>query len=271
MTARTVTPPQPRHFAAWPRRMPRNVPPLETTLWDNLEVSARRHPDKAAIVFFGQSVSYARLRDDATRLAGWLQREAGVRAGDRVLLMMQNSPQFVIASYAILRADAVVVPVNPMSRADELAHYIADPEAKVAICAADLVAHIEAGDAQVDASRRLQRLLVARYADCIPADLHPDERGPDAWRDWLDADPPLPSTATRWSDALAAGHTPGPPTAAPDDLVALCYTSGTTGKPKGCMHTHRTIGHNTVCGALWQYGTSADVTLGVVPMFHITG
>src|SRR5690606_8005404 len=57
----------------------------------------------------------------------------------------------------------------------------------------------------------------------------------------------------------------------PDDLVALGYTSGTTGRPKGCMHTHRTIGHNTVSGALWGQASAADVGFGVVPMFHITG
>ncbi len=71
--------------------------------------------------------------------------------------------------------------------------------------------------------------------------------------------------------ALAAGHRPGPHTAVPDDLALLPYTSGTTGLPKGCMHSHRTLMHNVMGGAVWGHGGPEAVGLGVVPMFHITG
>jgi fatty-acyl-CoA synthase len=259
------------HFRVWPRRVPRAIPPVQATLWDNLEVSARRYPDKTALVFFGRCFSYAQLKSEAERLAGWLQHDAGVKAGDRVLLMLQNSPQFVIAFYAIMRADAVVVPLNPMSRADELAHYIADSGARVAICAADLVIHVERGNDQLDEAQRLRTILATRYADCMPEALEEAERPPAAWHDWLYAAPALPATGRRWTEALASQGEPFPPRSTPDDLVALCYTSGTTGRPKGCMHTHRTIGHNTVSGGLWNHSHVADVVFGVVPMFHITG
>jgi fatty-acyl-CoA synthase len=75
--------------------------------------------------------------------SGWRQCLAGlgVQKGDRVVLNMQNCPQLVIAHFAILRANAVVVPVNPMNRAEELKHYITDPDAKVAITTADLAAN----------------------------------------------------------------------------------------------------------------------------------
>ena len=81
--------------------------------------------------------------------------------GDRVLLYLQNSPQFVIAYYAILRADAVVVPVNPMNRAEELRHYVEDSDARVAFVGQDVLKHI--------APLGLERLIVARYADYLPA------------------------------------------------------------------------------------------------------
>jgi len=259
------------HYKVWPSRVPHTLPPAETTLWDNLRVSARRYPDKAALIFFGQALGYGALQAQAERLAGWLQHDAGVKAGDRVLLMMQNSPQFVIAFYAIMRADAVVVPVNPMSRADELAHCIADPGARVAICAADLAVHVERGNAQLDAGQQLRHLLVTRYVDCMPERIDEAEQPPAAWLDWLAADPPLPAWSSRWNEAMALARGPGAHRARADDLVAICYTSGTTGRPKGCMHTHRTIGHNTMAGALWNHGHAADVAFGVVPMFHITG
>src|SRR5690606_30649378 len=97
------------------------------------------------------------------------------------------------------------------------------------------------------------------------------ERPPAAWQDWLYADPALPALGHHWTEAMGLFREAAGYQGVPDDLLALCYTSGTTGRPKACMHTHRTIGHNTVSGGLWNHGSVADVVLGVVPMFHITG
>jgi fatty-acyl-CoA synthase len=82
---------------------------------------------------------------------------------------------------------------------------------------------------------------------------------------------PRPARCTRWPDALAQGLAPGEHTARPDDLALLPYTSGATGLPKGCMHTHRTLMPNAFGGGLWGYVSAESVSLGVVPMFHITG
>jgi fatty-acyl-CoA synthase len=261
----------PHTAAFWPKRVPRALHVPRTSLWFNLEVTARRHPDKAAYIFFGRVLTWREVQAQAEALAGWLQRH-GVGTGDRVLLYMQNCPQFVVAFHAVLRANAVVVPVNPMNRADEFGHYIADPQARVAIVSADLAHIAAAANAAQPPGRALAHLLVTRYADAMPAGgIPPGERGPEAWDDWLLADPPLPEGATRWADALAAAHAPGPHTAGPDDLAVLPYTSGTTGMPKGCMHPHRTVMHNAVAGSLWGYGSAESVSLGVVPMFHVTG
>ncbi len=258
------------HAAAWPKRLPPTLVIPETTLWFNLEVSARRYPDKAAYVFFGRELSYSELHRQAEALAGWLQAQ-GVRAGDRVLLFMQNCPQFVVAFYAVQRADAVVVPVNPMNRAEEFSHYITDPQARVALTTADLAAIVAEANASVPAGQRLQQLLVTRLADALPAEIPAAEAPAPVLRDWLYADPALPAGAVRWADALAAGHRPGPATARPDDLALLPYTSGPTGLPKGCMHSHRTLMPNVVGGGLWSHSSAESVSLGVVPMFHITG
>ena len=121
----------------WPRRLPRQLEIPRTSLWFNLEVAARRFPDKPALHYVGATLSYAQLHEQALRLAAWLQSR-GVQAGDRVALFMQNCPQFVVAFYAVNRANAVVVPVNPMNREDEFGHYISDPETRVVICSAEL-------------------------------------------------------------------------------------------------------------------------------------
>jgi fatty-acyl-CoA synthase len=262
------------HDAFWPKRLPRELCVPATSLWFNLDVSAKRYPDKPAYLFFGRPLSFAQLHAQTEAVAGWLQ-SVGVKAGDRVPLYMQNCPQYAAAFYGILRANAVVVPVNPMNRADEFGHYISDPDAKVAICSADLAPIVEQANGAVPAAQRLAHVLVTRYSDAMPDAIEPDEAPSPALLEWLRADPPLPAGGdaryARWLDVLEQGLVPGAHTAQADDLAVLPYTSGTTGLPKGCMHTHRTIMPNVVGGALWGYASAETVSLGVVPMFHITG
>jgi fatty-acyl-CoA synthase len=258
------------HFASWPKRLPRVLVLPETSLWDNLEVAARRYPAKAATLYFGRAKSYATLHAEALAIAGWLQAQ-GVGRGDRVALFMQNCPQYLVAYHGILRADAVVVPVNAMNKAEEFGHYIVDPGTKVVICGAELAGVVATANAALPPSQRVARVLAARYADELPAAFEADLAPPPAMRDWLLANPALPAGAVRWADALAEARVPGPGVNGPDDLALLPYTSGTTGLPKGCMHTHRTLMANVIGGGLWGSGGAESVVLGVVPMFHITG
>ncbi len=127
-----------RHFRHWPPDMPRSLRAPRVTLQQVFLDSASRHPDKAAAVFEGKSLSYRELQTRIENLAGHLQHACGVKRGDRVLLDMQNGHDFVIACFAILRADAVVVPVSPMNLAEELRHYIQDSDARVALTEQDL-------------------------------------------------------------------------------------------------------------------------------------
>jgi fatty-acyl-CoA synthase len=272
--------PTPRpHLAHWPARLPLELQVPETSLWVNLEVAARRYPHKNAYLYLGQPLTWGELHRQAEALAGWLQAR-GVQRGDRVLLFMQNCPQYVVAAFAVLRADAVIVPVNPMNRADEFGHYITDPEARVAIVSADLAGIVAEADGRLPPEQRLRHVLVTRYAEAMPAPeaLDPGEAPAEPVLAWLQADPAMPSAAgapdprfERWPAALTAGHTPGPHLSGPDDLALLPYTSGTTGLPKGCLHTHRTLMHNVVGGGLWGHASAESISLAVVPMFHITG
>lgn len=127
-----------RHFAHWPADMPRSLRAPHITLQQAFLNSSSRHPDKPAAIFEGKSLSYKDLRTRVENLAGYLQAACGVKRGDRVLLDMQNGHDFVIACFAILLADAVVVPVSPMNLAEELRHYLEDSDARVAITEKDL-------------------------------------------------------------------------------------------------------------------------------------
>jgi fatty-acyl-CoA synthase len=131
------------HFAQWPAGLPRHLTVPRTNLFFNVEVSAHRYPDKPFIVFYDCELSFAEFHRQAERVAGFLQQDCGVSAGDRVLLLMQNSPQWALAFFGILRADAVVVPVNPMLKTEELRHCIADSGARVAFAAQDLLPQLQ--------------------------------------------------------------------------------------------------------------------------------
>lgn len=262
------------HHKSWPKRLPHSLTVPATSLWDNLAISARRYPDKAAIVFFGRRYPYAELQRQAERLAARLHA-MGVRKGDRVVLDMQNCPQLVIAHFAILRANAVVVPVNPMNRAEELKHYIVDPDAKVAITTADLAAEIARADAELPQEQRLAHLVVTQFTDAFDPAAPDAGPMPEAWKPWLLTRHALPDLAsgrvTAWTEALANDLPLPPLEVGPADLAVLPYTSGTTGNPKGCMHPHRSLLHNAMASSLWGNATPEAVTLLVVPMFHITG
>jgi fatty-acyl-CoA synthase len=262
------------HHKFWPKRLPHSLTVPATSLWDNLAISARRYPDKAAIVFFGRSYPYAEVQRQAERLAARLHA-LGVRKGDRVLLDMQNCPQLLIAHFAILRANAVVVPVNPMNRAEELKHYITDPDARVAITTGDLAPEIAQADAQLPREQRLAHLVVTQFTDAFDADATGGWPMPEAWKPWLLTRHPLPELAggrvLAWNEALANDLPLPPLQVGPADLAVLPYTSGTTGQPKGCMHPHRSLLHNAMASSIWGNATPEAVTLLVVPMFHITG
>ena len=262
------------HHKFWPKRLPHAITIPEVSLWDNLETSARRYPNKAALVFFGSILTYRELQQKAERLAACLAG-LGVQKGDRVVLSMQNCPQLVIAHFAILRANAVVVPVNPMNRAEELKHYIVDPDAKVAITTADLASELVRASDALAPEQRLEHLILTHFTDAFDATVTGDDAPPPAWTDWLTtrhAPPVLQGGQVHMWDAVMSVTTATPElTVGPADLAILPYTSGTTGLPKGCMHTHASIMHNAVAGGLWGNGSPEGVVLAVVPMFHITG
>ncbi|OWU86564.1 long-chain fatty acid--CoA ligase [Oceanicola sp. 22II-s10i] len=251
------------HLKHWPPGTPRQIEVPRQSVARNLIDTAERLPDQTAVIYYGARHSYAAMLRDARAVAGWL-RHMGVKRGDRVVIDMQNCPQWMIAYYGIHLADAVVVPVNPMYRKAELEHIVRDTEARIAVVGSELVEQVapllESGD--------LDHLLVAAYADMAGAEGRQDL--PEALAGLSDTDIDRPQT-TRWRDALAASHPAGPHEAGADDLAVLLYTSGTTGLPKGCIHPHRTVQQVIWTYKHFSYYDDSVVQLSALPMFHVTG
>jgi fatty-acyl-CoA synthase len=251
-----------RHLAFWPEGQPQHLGVPQTNLFYNVEVSAARYPDKPYMLFYDTPVSYAQFKDEAERIAGYLEQVCHVKKGDRVLLFMQNSPQFVLAYYGILRANAVVVPINPMNLTNELRHYVRDTGATAAIVAQDIFSQMAAllGDG-------LEQILVTAYSDYL-------KQATDLKVPEFVSAPRLAlqrENVTLWCDMLERNLVPGPLSVGPDDLCVMPYTSGTTGQPKGCMHTHRNVMWSTVASMQWFNAHQDGVSLSVLPFFHVTG
>ena len=250
-----------KYFEFWPKALPHDLSVPATNLFYNATVAATRYPDKPFVVFFEGVLTFAQFVQQSEQLAGYLQQDCGVQQGDRVLLVMQNSPQFIVSYYAILRANAVVVPVNPMSVTAELEHYVKDSGAKVALVAQEVYPHIKPL-----LGSKLERAIVAAYSDYIvPSTQLRMPEVVSAPRQAI-ADPGV----TLWSAALAANRKPGDLRMGPDDLCVIPYSSGTTGRPKGCMLTHRNVMHTLVVNTVWFDGIQDSNQLVVLPFFHVT-
>ena len=253
-----------RHFRSWPDGLVHSLAIPQTSLYSNLEVTARRHPELVATNFYGSLLSYQRLDADVLCLAGFLQARCGVQKGDRVLLCMQNSPQFVIGYYAILRADAIVVPVSPMLKTAELAFLIGDCAPKAAIVSQEVFPQL----ASLVGASALTNAIVATYSDYL--NTATDLQVPDFVR--APRQVAAQAGVTPWATALEAGHAPRAHQARPDDTAILPYTSGTTGRPKACVHSHRTTMYGAVVKAAWGgAGHPGQVILACLPFFHVTG
>ncbi len=226
--------------------------------------------DAVATEFFGRETSYRELGDQIARAAEGLRR-LGVRAGDRVALILPNCPQHVVAFYAVLRLGAIAVEHNPLYTARELRHMFEDHGARVVIAWDAAVAKLreQPADVELDAIVSVNLLkafpLVKRLALGLPV---PKLR---ATRNRLTQ--PAPGT-TSWEElltapAIDAAH----PRPTVDDLAVIQYTSGTTGRPKGAMLTHKNLYSNALQGEAWMHGAQyrQETFYAILPMFHAFG
>ena len=227
-----------------------------------LKATAARLPRKTALVYYGREISFAELDEASDRFAAWL-RGRGVGPGDRVALYLENCPQFAVAHFGALKVGAITVALNPMHKAHELGHELEDSGARVVVAA-------DAGREVVEGVRDrtpLDTAVLVSYRDYLPEEptLPPPpsllEDAPRRPRGWEDFRATVGSAATLRALEPRARH----------DTALIQYTSGTTGAPKGAELTHGNVTANCeLIRAFFGIG-AADVLLGVVPWFHITG
>ncbi|SPK71311.1 Long chain fatty acid-CoA ligase [Cupriavidus taiwanensis] len=259
-----------RHRKIWPAGLPDApvYPHGEAPLGDYLRAWARQRPDHAALVWYGTTVTYAELDDLSERCAALLKGR-GVGAGDRVAVMMGNCPQFHVVFYAILKLGAVYVPVNPLFKEHELVYELNDAGATTIIVQDQL--------APLLMSVRAQTALRAIYTTSAGALLPAQPELP------LPAGLDAPALAIEGAIDLLQALRDTAPVALPpvdlDALAALNYTGGTTGLPKGCMHTQRDMLYTAAASYALTGGVDAarlaegsdDVMLNFLPMFWIAG
>lgn len=240
------------------------------SLVDMFERSVAEAGKAPAMEFFGRRTSYRDLGEQVDRAAEGL-RLLGVRAGDRVALILPNCPQHVIAFYAVMRLGAVVVEHNPLYTARELRHQFEDHQARIAIVWDKAAAAITGFPADVEIDHVVSVNLLEAFPPVKRAALALPVGKLRETRTSLTAKAP---GTTSWKKLLGHGRLdPSHPRPAVEDLAAIQYTSGTTGRPKGAMLTHYNLYSNALQGEAWMAGaqTGKEILYAILPMFHAFG
>jgi long-chain acyl-CoA synthetase len=259
-------------LSAYAEGVPDEILIPDTSLPEMMEAAVKAHSRRVALEFFGAETRYDELGEQISRVAGSLRR-LGVKAGDRIALVLPNSPEHVAAFYAVLRVGAIVVEHNPLYTTRELRHQFEDHGARFAIVwdkIADTVA-------EFPADIRPQRIVSVDLTRSLPLGKRLALKLPlPAARSSRKALTTTPKSRglLRWEQLVEGRRLPRKhPFPGVDDTAVLQYTSGTTGRPKGAILTHRNLHANAVQGRAWVPGLEVgrEVFYGVLPFFHAYG
>ncbi|MEJ2717462.1 MAG: AMP-binding protein [Deltaproteobacteria bacterium] len=224
--------------------------------------SASRNPEAPAVYYFDNVLSYRVIDESSDALAAAFQ-DFGLQKGDRIIVDLQNVPQFLIAIYAAWKLGVIVVPVNPMYKEQELSYFCVDSGARLFLVLDEIADSLDLSFLNKTA---VEKLVTTSALDFLA----PNGERPRMLKDTSK----IPISGALDLLALIEDHkgrSVEGPHLSPDDVAYLTYTSGTTGPPKGAMNTHGNIAFNArVYEAMQRIGKD-DVVLGMAPLFHVTG
>jgi long-chain acyl-CoA synthetase len=246
-------------LAAYASGVPADLPAPTASAIDQFRTTARRTPSAPAIHYFKTTLSFGDLDALSSSLALALSR-MDVQHTDRIALYVQNVPQFWIAQLAAWKIGAIVVPLNPMFKAQELEYHLRDSGAVALITHETLYAEIAREVVRGFPGLRVITTSELEFLAETPPLLATIERcrPPETWD--------LLELCARYQDAADPAVA-----VTPDDIAYLTYTSGTTGRPKGAMNTHANVAYNAEVYRIWMDLNPHDVIVGAAPLFHITG
>lgn len=243
--------------------LPKSITPEFPNALSIFRDAVDRAPSREAVRYFDQSVSYRRLDRLSDSFAVWLSHN-GVVKRDRVAFVLQNVPQFLIATIAAWKIGAIATPINPMNRQRELAVLFGDCKPKVVVCHAGADADLVAEVLRVNSGFSDVMMLTT-------SELSFQSRNDERVLDVQNYAPP--SGVHDLLVAIKAVGDQSPPSVqiGPEDPAMIVYTSGTSGVPKGAILTHGNIAFNAQVYRDWIALKEGKAILGLAPLFHITG
>ncbi|PJF47106.1 MAG: long-chain fatty acid--CoA ligase [Chloroflexi bacterium] len=266
----------------WLNRYDKGVPATlnypKATLYDLLAETVRKYPDRLATKFVlryilgdrvmvGGTLTYGRLGTLVERFAAALHA-LGVKRGDRVALMLPNSPHFIIAFFAAARLGVIVVNTNPTYTARELKQQLVDSGAETIVLLNLFYPRLK----EIRAETAVEHVIVAHIDDTLPFPFKQLVRlRQRKAHDWVDVsgEPGI----RLFGDMLATADPAPAPAAQPDDVALFQYTGGTTGVPKAAMLAHRNLVCNTMQVRAWLTSgvEGGEKVMAAIPFFHVYG
>jgi long-chain acyl-CoA synthetase len=258
-------------LANYPVEVPHKLSYPDIPLYELLLQTAATNPDSSALFFMGKEITYARLLDDCYRFANALV-SLGIKKGDRVAIMLANTPQSVIAYYGALFAGAIVVQTNPLYTERELLHQMTDSGAKAIVCLDLVYPRVR----KIKKETALEHIIVTGIKDYLPLTkklFYPFVQWKQRQRVRVREGE---NSGVYAFTSLLARSQPDPikvPVDTKNDVALIQYTGGTTGKAKGAMLTHANLVANVVQCDAWFYKShkGQEKVLAAIPFFHVYG
>ncbi len=252
-------------FKFYPEGAPHHLDYPEVPLYQFLDDSAEKYPERPALIFYGKKISYRELKELSDKFARALQ-EFGIQKGDRIFLLLPNCPQFVIAFYGAMKIGAVPIPFNPLYSAEELKYFFHDAEPRIVL---SLDTFYDKVQEAAKVTPQIEKIIVTSIADYFPS----FQRAMGKLFKKIPS-PQCPNAVSFLDFIKESEPKYNPVQINPkEDIAVIIYTGGTTGEPKGVMLTHFNILSNmtAVDCILNTEKIKISVWLTSVPFFHIYG